>query len=229
MKPFQIHSRIYQIGGPDITTASDCCIYLLDGGSELAVIDAGAGSNTSSLLLNIKQLGFDPPAVKYVVATHCHIDHIGGLAYLKEKLSARIAAHILDLPAIEGKKIRLTAAFLYGVLYKPVTVDVVIKGDEETLDVGDLKLVCPHTPGHTPGGISPYVDVEGKRILFGQDIHGPFNSSWGSDMTDWRKSMEKLLDLNCDILCEGHFGIYQPRQEARRYIEGYMDRYAGTI
>ncbi|MPN63429.1 hypothetical protein SDC9_211188 [bioreactor metagenome] len=37
--------------------------------------------------------------------------------------------------------------------------------------------------------------------------------------------MQKLLDLKADILCEGHFGIYQPAAAVRKYIEGYMQRY----
>jgi hypothetical protein len=34
--------------------------------------------------------------------------------------------------------------------------------------------------------------------------------------------LQKLIGLEADILCEGHFGIYQPAKEARRYIEGYL-------
>ncbi|MCS5697367.1 MBL fold metallo-hydrolase [Desulfofundulus thermocisternus] len=123
----------------------------------------------------MKKLAFDPFTVKYLIATHGHIDHTGGLAYLKEKLRAEVVAHELELPAVEGKNIVLTAASYYGVKYRPVAVDVVLRGEEETLDLGGLKLVLLHTPGHTPGGISPYVDLGGKRVLFGQDIHGPFH------------------------------------------------------
>ena len=37
--------------------------------------------------------------------------------------------------------------------------------------------------------------------------------------------MQLLLDLNADILCEGHFDIYQPREKVRGYIERYMEEY----
>ncbi len=43
MKPFKICDGLYQIGGPEITAPEDCCVYLLNGGGELAVIDAGLG------------------------------------------------------------------------------------------------------------------------------------------------------------------------------------------
>ncbi|HPF44633.1 MAG TPA: MBL fold metallo-hydrolase, partial [Syntrophomonadaceae bacterium] len=79
-----------------------------------------------------------------------------------------------------------------------------------------------HTPGHTPGSLSIFCQYDGLKVLFGQDIHGPFNEEWGSDKNEWRRSLRRLLTLDADILCEGHFGIYQPASEVRRYIESYL-------
>jgi glyoxylase-like metal-dependent hydrolase (beta-lactamase superfamily II) len=62
-------------------------------------------------------------------------------------------------------------------------------------------------------------------VLFGQDIHGPFNKAFGSDIDLWKESMHKLLALEADILCEGHFGIYQPKEKVRDYIERYLEEY----
>jgi glyoxylase-like metal-dependent hydrolase (beta-lactamase superfamily II) len=74
--------------------------------------------------------------------------------------------------------------------------------------------------------MSLYLDRGGKRVLFGQDIHGPFLPSFKSDVGRWRKSMEKLLALEADILCEGHFGIFQTKEQVRKYIQGYVREYA---
>ena len=94
-----------------------------------------------------------------------------------------------------------------------------------SLKFGNEELHCLHTPGHTPGSIAVYLDRAGKRILFGQDIHGPFNKAFGSDIEAWKKSMQTLLALEADILCEGHFGIFQPKNKARAYIERYLEEY----
>ncbi|WP_242655786.1 MBL fold metallo-hydrolase [Desulfofundulus australicus] len=51
----------------------------------------------------MKKLAFDPFTVKYLIATHGHIDHTGGLAYLKEKLRAEVVAHELEFPEWKGK------------------------------------------------------------------------------------------------------------------------------
>lgn len=226
MKPYQIAEGVYQIGGPRMTAPEDCCVYLVDGGGELAVIDAGLGFSAQKLVANIESLAKDPGSVKYLVATHGHVDHTGGLAYLKETLKALVVAHQYDLAAIEVQNPAKNAAGYYGVEYRPVKADIVLRGEEETLRLGGLELVMLLTPGHTPGSISPYVDAGGQRVLFGQDIHGPFDPAWSSDLEAWRESMRKLLSLKADILCEGHFGVFRPAQEVERYIKDYLDYYS---
>lgn len=224
-KVVKICPHIYQIGGNGLSSPQDCCIYLVDGGSESVLIDTGAGGSVSQLVANINRSDVSIDTIKYIIATHGHIDHIGGLKALQEHLHARVIAHQLELPAIQDGLPQLTAAGWYGVKYQKVNVDRVLKGDQEIIKAGNVELVCLHTPGHTRGGISVYVDIDGTRVLFGQDIHGPFNKDWGSDMIQWRNSMQALLDLEADILCEGHFGIYQPADAVRKYIEGYLQRY----
>jgi len=224
-KPGKIVDGVYLVGGQELTDIRDCCVYLVDGGSELALIDAGLGYSSRAILDNIKKLGFDLSLLKYVIATHGHIDHIGGLSYF-QSLGAKVVGHALELDAISRGMAHLTAESYYKVSYQPVSVDLVLNGEMQDVTVGELTLRCLFTPGHTPGGISPYVDLNGCRILFGQDIHGPFNVSWGSDMEKWQVSMKKLIDLEADILCEGHFGVYQPAAKVRQYIEHYLDQYA---
>ncbi len=77
-----------------------------------------------------------------------------------------------------------------------------------------------HIPGHTPGSIAVYLDAE-ARVLFGQDVHGPYFLK-GSNIEQAKVSLRRLVDLDADILCEGHFGVYQPKEEVRRYIEGHL-------
>ncbi len=221
----EITAGVFQIGGDGFSRGEDCCAYLVDGGSESALIDTGAGRSASMIMDNIKATGVELSSLKYIVVTHGHIDHIGGLALLKEQLQAQVIAHQLELPAIEEGLPHLTAASWYGVTYEKVNVDQVLQGDAEKIKVGQLELVCLHTPGHTVGGISPYVETGEKRVLFGQDIHGPFNEKWGSDLNQWELSMQKLIELEADILCEGHFGIYSPSSAVRKYIEGYLRQY----
>jgi glyoxylase-like metal-dependent hydrolase (beta-lactamase superfamily II) len=225
-KPNKVWERVFEVGGPNMSHAQDCMIFIVDVGEGMSVlIDCGAGNSYQTLLDNIRSVGLEPHRIKALILTHCHIDHIGAAFEFKEKINPKIIAHKNDIDAIEGRNLSKTAAQWYGADYKPVSVDHVLSEDLKALTFGDVDFFCLHTPGHTPGSISVYCDIEGKRILFGQDIHGPFNESFESNIEDWRRSMEKLLDLKADILCEGHFGIYRSSDEVRRYIEGYLRRY----
>lgn len=224
-KAVEVCPGVYQVGGAGLSSPDDCCIYLLDGGKDSVLIDCGAGRSSQRILDNISASGLDFESIKHIIVSHGHIDHIGGLYYLQEQLQARVIAHQLELPAIAEGLPELTAADWYGVEYRKVKVDHILSEAHEIVQLGQLALHCLHTPGHTRGGISIYLDINGQRVLFGQDIHGPFNPSWGSDMHAWRNSMQMLLDLEADILCEGHFGIIKPASAVKSFIEGYLQQH----
>ena len=225
-KIIEVCNGVYQVGGNRLSFPEDCCVYLVKHDQEAVLIDTGAGKSAEFILDNMEKCGIEITRIKNIIATHGHIDHIGGLKKMRDRLQAQIVAHQLELPAIEDGLPQLTAASWYRVEYQKVKVDRILKNEIEKVEAGGLELYCVHTPGHTPGGISIYCDIDGKRVLFGQDIHGPFNQEWGSDMQQWRNSMQKLLDLEADILCEGHFGIYGSAKEVKAYIESYLQRFS---
>jgi len=224
MKPYEITKNIFIVGGPDITDGRDGCVYLMNL-EQLILIDTGAGWSVENIIGNIKKLGFDPKNLAKIILTHCHIDHIGGTPEIKKRFDSKIYIHNLDAPPVETGDPILTAAKWYQTSFPPTLVDVKLNSPEETLIIGENKIVCLHTPGHTPGSICIYLDKDGKRILFGQDLHGPLLSEFGSSLDDYGRSTKKLLDLDADILCEGHFGIYKTKKDVKNYILSYRRQY----
>ena len=224
MKPYEIIKDIFMVGGPEITDGRDCCIYLVNLG-ELVLIDSGAGWSSEQIIDNIRVLGFDPLGLRTILLTHCHIDHIGGAPEIRKRFGSKICIHHLDAPPLEKGDRVLTAANWYRTAFDPTPIDVKLNLPEETLRLGEGKIVCLHTPGHTPGSISIYVDRGGKRVLFGQDLHGPLLEEFGSSIEDYGRSTKKLLDLDADILCEGHFGIYKTKKDVKNYILSYRRQY----
>ncbi len=220
-KPRRIADDVYIIGGSELSHVDDCAVYLIDAGG-LVLIDSGIGASFDKLVKNIKEVGLSPDNLKAVLVTHAHIDHIGGLNRFKNEFGVQVFAHFLDAGRIErGTGI---CAELYGIIYTPCLVDIKLKQEAETLKFADKELNIIHIPGHTPGSIAVYMDIPGNgRILFGQDIHGPYTPEFGSNIDDARKSLQKLIDLKADILCEGHFGIYRPSGTVKKYIKGYLN------
>jgi glyoxylase-like metal-dependent hydrolase (beta-lactamase superfamily II) len=220
-----IAEGVYLIGGPNISRSDDAAVFMIDFNGELVMIDAGAGRSSRILQKNIEEEGLNSKAISTLILTHCHIDHIGSAPYFRDNFGCKIVIHDLDADAVEeGDPVR-TAANWYETSFPPTKMDQRLKDDHEILRFAEQELHCLHTPGHTPGSISVYLDRGGKRILFGQDIHGPFMSSFDSNIEHWKQSMHKLLALQADILCEGHFGIFQPREKVEQYIQGYLRQY----
>ncbi len=221
-----IAEGIYLIGGPDVSRSDDATSFIIDFCSELVMIDAGAGGSSRILRKNIEDAGLDPKKISTLILTHNHIDHVGSASYFKREFGCKIVMHDLDADAVEEGDSVKTAASCYGTFLTPLPVDIRLKEEDEVLRFGAEELHCVHTPGHTPGSLSIYLDRAGKRVLFGQDIHGPFLEIFGSDIGKWKESMKKLLAIEADILCEGHFGIFQPKEDVKRYISGYLKNYS---
>jgi glyoxylase-like metal-dependent hydrolase (beta-lactamase superfamily II) len=219
-----ITDGVYLIGGPNISRAEDATAFIVDCGAEFVMIDAGAGGSSRILVENIEGLGLDPGRISTLILTHCHIDHIGSAPWFRDQFGCSIVMHDLDADALEQGDACLTAAELYATTFPPTCVDRRLTGPHTLMRFGAHELHCLHTPGHTPGSMIVYHDRDGRRILFGQDIHGPFMDVFRSSISDWRTSMQKLLNLRADILCEGHYGIFQPADRVERYIRSCLDR-----
>ena len=75
-----------------------------------------------------------------------------------------------DPPSHDLGDNRLTAAFCFEVRFEPFNLDIKISGPEGRVPLDAEHISFLHTPGHTPGSISPYMDAGGTRVLFGQDL-----------------------------------------------------------
>lgn len=220
----KVCENVYQVGGSEISHPADCSVYLVDGGTALALIDSGAGPGIANIIDNIRDLGISPEKIKVAVSTHAHIDHIGGNARLHREYGCEIFAHELDAQRIETGE--MVGTEFYGVSYEPCEVAKKMSGAQAELPVGNIKLNVIHIPGHTPGSIALWAEIGGKRVLFGQDIHGPYVVQWGAVMEEVGPSLKKLQELDADILCEGHFGVFRSRKSVRNYIGQYLERFA---
>lgn len=218
---------IYRVAGPDMTDQRDCNVYLVDFNEEAVLIDSGFGSAVDKMLARVEDAGVSSSRISTAILTHCHIDHIGGAARLREQLGIRLLMHETDARIVEEGDNRLTAAFCFDVQFLPLMIDVKISGSEGDIPFRGGHLSFLHTPGHTPGSISLYLESGGKRILFGQDLGAPLLREFDCDPMAWRLSMKKLLALKADVLCDGHSGVYQPARAVAAYIRHFMKLYDG--
>lgn len=218
----QITKNVWQVGGPESTAPEDAAAYLVRMGNAAALIDAGCGDATDALIENIARALPLEVAVTHLLLTHCHIDHAGGAEAVRGRLGCTIAAHRRDAVFLEAGDSDATAAAWYGRRMPPLRIDLKIDAPMQSIPVGNAQILAYHCPGHSPGSMVYTAEIDGRKILFGQDIHGPLHPILHSDRADYLRSLRFILDLEADILCEGHFGIFRGRGEVRKFIQSFI-------
>ena len=219
----EIIKNLWQVGGAGYTSVEDAAIYLIRFGEKAALIDAGCGGAHEDLANNISGVLPSDVEIDYLFLTHCHYDHTGGAEAVRKQYGCKIVAHALDAPYLETGDSIVTAANWYGARMKPLKIDYQIKDKKQTFQVGRGELTAYHCPGHSPGSVVYLAKLISNRVLFGQDVHGPLDDSFLSNRDDYKRSLKFLAGLNADILCEGHFGVYQGQKEVNQFIQTYLE------
>ena len=213
---------LWQVGGAGFTSPDDAAIYLVRFGDKAVLIDAGCGNGHEALKANVSSCLPETTRIEYLLLTHCHFDHTGGAEAVRNEYGCRIVAHALDAAYLESGDSEVTAASWYGSRIQPLGIDVKIENDPQTIHVGEDWITAHHWPGHSPGSLVYTTEMEGQKVLFGQDVHGPLNPSLLSDPIAYQSSLQKLLAFDADVLCEGHFGVYRGKEAVRNFIRSFI-------
>lgn len=219
----RLSDRIYLVGsgrlGFGISSPYDCHVYAVDGGSEIALIDAGSGLDIDAIVERLRFDGLDAGKLRYLVLSHGHADHAGGALHWRERFGVDVLAHPLTAQYVatpDLKAISLAAAIAAGVYpvdyqFLACPVAGTLRGGD-TFRVGDLTLSIHDAPGHCSGQIAVTLDHSGKRHLFSADavFHGGrivLQNIWDCSLHDSLETIRALAALRPDALLPGHLTI----------------------
>jgi len=161
--------------------ACNCSIVGDETTGEAVVIDPGDEVERVQEILACHNM-----KVKYIVATHAHIDHVAGIEKLQRASGAAVLMHEGDLPLYQNLAVQ--AAWLGVRPPGMVEVDQFLR-EGDALRWGSLQLEVLHTPGHSPGSLSLHLPGEHRRIFSGDTL---FQGSIGR--TDlWGGSFDQIL------------------------------------
>jgi glyoxylase-like metal-dependent hydrolase (beta-lactamase superfamily II) len=219
----KILDNLWQVGGMDFSDSADAAVYLIQFGNSAALIDAGTGYGHGRIKENIAQCLSPDVNLEYLLLTHCHFDHTGGAALVREGFGCKIVAHELDAKFMEDGDSTVTAASWYGSPFAPLAIDVKLNKKETIIKLGDSDIIATHWPGHSPGSLVYSTVIDQQRVVFAQDVHGPIHPSLQSNETQYQVSLKKLLALKPDLLLEGHYGVLQGKEKIADFIRSFMN------
>ena len=202
-------SHVYVIGKPS--------------SQDLSLIDVGLAGKGEYKIRALLAAGIDLKAVKRIIMTHTHLDHIGCLSEILRQMPwAELWIHTLEAEPLEKgderavygmEMFRTMCQTQYGLKPGAFTFQVnrkLLGG--ESLHIGGMAWEIIHIPGHSMGGIALYLRAE--RILIPGDVVyadyaiGRFDLH-GANASDLNKSLMHLAELEVDILLPGHNRILE--------------------
>lgn len=149
--PFKLHGRSWYVGSKGLSSV------LIDSGAGLVLLDGALPQSADLIAANIRSLGFDVADIEWIVNSHAHFDHAGGIAALQRMSGAKVGA---SARGAEGLRIGNAtpddpqAGMGRAAMAFPPVAEVVEIADGQPIAIGDLELVAHYTPGHTPGGVT---------------------------------------------------------------------------
>ncbi len=206
-KPFRIYGNTWYVGPFGLSS------ILLDTGKGLALFDGDLPESAPLIEANIRALGFRVRAVKWILNSHAHADHAGGIAALQRDSGARVlasaaGAHEMALGGADPDDPQ------YGDVpdYPPVR-DVRVVRDGEVVRLGSVAITAHYTPGHTPGSTSwswtSCADGRCLHMVYADSLTAISAPAFRfSDhprrVAAFRRAIATVAALPCDILLTPH-------------------------
>tara|TARA_B100000945_G_C20363546_1_gene588400 strand:- start:54 stop:887 length:834 start_codon:yes stop_codon:yes gene_type:complete len=180
--PFQVFDNLYYVGARTVSA------WLLESDQGLILFDSLYGELTALAINSIRDLGFDPDDIRYLIVSHAHYDHVGGARRFQEEFGAVVMMTEADWnmvaePAIDQEY--------------PKPIRHLSASDGSTLNLGRTRLRFFQTPGVTPGVLSTRFTVYDNGYPHDAFLFGGAGLNFsGSDRTElYISSVERIMQL----------------------------------
>lgn len=209
-EPFRIADNMYYVGDKDVSS------HLFDTGEGLLLLDTGYPYASYLLFEAIREMGFEPKDVKWILHSHGHLDHFGATRILVERYGCKTYFPEIDLPLLDEKKelnwyeeFNLNYEPPYDLYFKP---DVLVKPGD-VLQFGNTRVEFFAQGGHTPGTMCLRFTLPGglKAAMLGGIGMNTMSSAYAKKRNlgnTWRdifiRDLRKLYDLEVDIVLGNH-------------------------
>ena len=210
--PIRLFANVYDVGTCGIV------VLLIAGDQGHVLIDSGPAEAAPLVAANIRRLGFAPDEIKWIVTSHEHHDHVGGVAELQRLTGAKVAANAAAKHQLETGV--LDSADPQSGLFDPypaIRVDRVLH-DGDTLALGSLRLTMHATPGHAPGSTSwSWRSCDGETchdVAYADSVSAVSIDAYRFTdhpeyVATFRGALDAIAKIDCDLVITPHPGASQ--------------------
>ena len=207
--PVRYADGLYHIG----TSGHPC--WVIDCGTEVALLDTAMPNDLDFLLENLEKIGYKLSDVKHILHSHGHIDHIGCTKALVEMTGAKTYIGKPDADSVAGRN-ELQWTNEYKMKYEGAFEPDVLISDGDKIKIGNKEFYFLLTPGHTQGTLSIFFDVtdEGKTYragmvggVGGNTMHLAYLDRYGLPHTlrnDFIDAMKRLKNEKVEVHLGNH-------------------------
>lgn len=222
--PFRLYGNSWYVGTAGLSS------ILIDSGDGLILIDGGLPQSAAEIAAHVRALGRDVREVHWILVSHGHFDHAGGIAALQRMSGARVAASPKNAEALRiGGPVHDDPQFGDHATFPPVAA-VMPVADGGSIALGDAVVTAHAMPGHTPGSTAwSWRSCEAARCL--DLVYADSTTAISADgfrysdaparVAAFRSGLDTLAALPCDVLLTPHPG-------ASRLFERVAAREAGN-
>ena len=211
-EPFKLFGNTYFVG----TSGLSALLVVTEQG--LILVDGALPQSTPIIDANIRALGFRPRDIKYILTSHAHYDHAGGLHALQRYTRATVLASAATARALaSGRPVPEDPQLEpNGSQDFPKVENVRVVKHNEGVRLGATTVLPHYVPGHTPGATSwTWQACEGTtclNIVYGDSLTPIANDTYRftgsatqpSIVESFRTSINRVAALPCDILVTTH-------------------------
>lgn len=230
-EPFHIVGNVYFVGN------TWCCSHLIDTGEGLILLDTPCLPELAYLLDGIWRLGFNPRDIKYILVSHAHMDHYGAVRALAHLTGAKTLLGEVDAEDMKNNPERFERMNHESGRFNECFVPDITLKDGDVLEMGNTKIRCVLTPGHTVGVMSHFWETEESGQMYRVGIYGGAGfvtlrevrlKECGLSM-EMRKvfseSIDKVWDEKVDVMLGNHPFHNDTYDKHARVLNGEKDAF----
>jgi metallo-beta-lactamase class B len=226
VEPFRIAGNLYYVGATEVSS------FLITTPEGHFLLDGGFAETAPQIERNIAELEFKLTDVKFLLNSHAHFDHAGGLAELKRLTGAKFLASEREAPLLRSGG---HGDFRFGdtLTFPPIEPDQIVH-DGETVQLGNQTMIAHLTPGHTKGNTTWTTKIRDGNKLYDVVFVGSQSTldykfvgqeSYPDIKGDFERSFVLLSHLPCDIFLASHGSFFHFEEKHERLLRCEADAF----